>query len=68
MDRHPFDPISFVFGAIFVAAGLVLLTGDADSLTLPWVGPLVAVGLAALVIFAVRPRRPAPDPDVDEAD
>jgi hypothetical protein len=68
MDRHPFDPIHFVFGAIFVAAGLVLLTGDTESLALQWVGPAVALGLAALVIFAVRPRRPDPDPDADEAD
>jgi hypothetical protein len=68
MERHAFDPISFIFGAIFVAAGLVLLTGDAESLALGWVGPIVAVGLAALLIIAVRPRRPAPDPDADEAD
>lgn len=68
MERHAFDPLSFTFGAIFVAAGLVLLTGDAESLALQWVGPMVAVGVAAIVVFAVRPRRPAPDPDADEVD
>jgi peptidoglycan/LPS O-acetylase OafA/YrhL len=68
MDRHAFDPLSFTFGAILVTAGLVLLSGDAESLMLPWVGPMVAVGLAALVVFAVRPRRPAPEPDADETD
>ena len=68
MDRHAFDPTSFIFGAIFVAAGLVLLSGDAESLALQWVGPVVAVGLAALVVFAVRPRRPVPDPDVEASE
>jgi hypothetical protein len=68
MDRHPFDPISFIFASIFIAAGLVLLTGDAESLALEWVGPMVAVGLGALVVFAVRPRHSTTDPDAVEAD
>jgi hypothetical protein len=59
MDRHAFDPISFLFGAVYVAVGLVLLTGDAEALPLEWVGPAVAVGLGLLIVFAVRPRRPA---------
>jgi peptidoglycan/LPS O-acetylase OafA/YrhL len=67
MDRHPFDALSIVFGAIFVGAGLLLLTGDAESLTLRWLGPMVALGLAALVIVAVRPGRSHPDSDSDEA-
>ena len=68
MERHSFDPVSFAFGALLVIAGLVLLTGDADSLALAWVGPIVAVGLGVLIVYAVRPRRRAPDVSSDESE
>jgi len=57
MRRHDFDATSFIFGLLFVAAGLVLLGGSAvrDGLALPWAGPAVAVGLATLILIAVRP-------------
>lgn len=58
MRRHDFDALSFLFGLLFVAAGLALLgtTAIRDGLSLPWAGPVVAVGLAALIVIAVRPR------------
>ena len=61
MSRHPADPVSLVFGMLFAAAGLVLLTGGARALSLAWVGPLTAIALGALLILAARSARTAPD-------
>jgi putative Mn2+ efflux pump MntP len=57
MRTHPFDAVSFVFGAIFVAVAAVGMT-DLATLTLVdlrWIGPavLVVVGVV-LVISAAR--------------
>jgi hypothetical protein len=61
MSRHPADPVSLVFGMLFAAIGLVLLTGGDRALSLAWVGPLTAVALGALLILAARSARTAPD-------
>jgi predicted membrane protein len=68
MRRHDFDAVSFVFGLLFAAAGLVLLGAGAvrDGLALAWAGPVVAVGLAVLILVAVRPRADAQERDGDE--
>ena len=57
MSRHPADPVSLVFGMLFAAIGLVLLTGGVRALSLAWVGPLTAVALGALLILAARSAR-----------
>lgn len=58
MRRHDFDALSFAFGLLFAGAGLVLVGGSAirDGLLIPWAGPLVAIGLAVLIVVAARPR------------
>ena len=58
MRRHDFDTFSFIFGLFFAVAGLVLLGGSAsrDGLAIPWAGPVVAIGLAILIVVAARPR------------
>ena len=58
MRRHEFDSLSFVFGLLFAAVGLLLLGGSAvrDGLSLPWAGPIVAIGLGVLIAIAARPR------------
>lgn len=58
MGRHDFDALSFAFGLLFAGAGLVLVGGSAirEGLVMPWAGPLVAIGLAVLIVVAVRPR------------
>jgi hypothetical protein len=64
--RHPFDPISLVFGLAFAAAALVVLFGgDLDNdgqLLLP--ATLVGLGIALLVQNALRSqaRRAASSP------
>ena len=52
MKRHPFDLLSFVAGALFVALGIAFLAAGADVLTpARWALPalLIAVGGAGLV-------------------
>ena len=58
MFRHSFDVLSFSFGLLFAAAGLLLLGGDAvqASLALPWAGPVAAIGLGLILVIAARPR------------
>ena len=58
MRRHDFDALSFIFGLLLAVAGLALLGGSAvrDGLSIPWTGPVVAMGLAVLIVVAARPR------------
>lgn len=57
MTRHPFDPVSFVLGALTLAAGIVVLAGrslvdDADILL-----PAGLLGLGAALLVRVAGRR-----------
>ena len=58
MRRHDFDALSFTFGLLFAVAGLALLGASAvrHGLSIPWAGPVVAIGLGVLIVFAARPR------------
>lgn len=51
MDRHPFDPVSFVFGVLFCAAGLIVLSGgsitDEGAVLLP--AALIGLGVAVML-------------------
>ena len=69
MERHSLDALSLTFGLLFVAAGLLLLSGGpalGNNLPMEWVGPLVAIGLGAVLFLAARPERPKPDRDDSE--
>ena len=70
MKRHPFDAISFVFGALLLALGLVLLVGDATRLLGAWLGPAVIIGLGMLLLFIgwQSSRTNGDDPSDDEAE
>lgn len=60
MRRHDFDALSFAFGLLFAGAGIVLLatTTIPQGLALPWAGPLIAIGVAILLVVAApRPAR-----------
>jgi hypothetical protein len=66
MERHRLDALSLAFGLVFVAGGLLLLSGGpalGHNLPMQWVGPLVAIGLGAVLFLAARPEREKPDPD-----
>jgi len=59
MRHHDLDAVSLVFGLLFTAAGLALLSGDParGTMSLAWAGPIVAIGVGLLVVLAARPRR-----------
>ena len=65
MTRHPADLLSLVSGLAVLGLGLLLLSGGVGNLPMEWVGPLVAIGLGALIIFAARPTREASDQGPD---
>ena len=56
MIHHRFDALSFLFGALFILAGLLFLSGGTGALPMEWAGPLVALVLGAVIVFAARPR------------
>ncbi|MFN2557649.1 MAG: hypothetical protein ABR592_12450 [Nitriliruptorales bacterium] len=56
MHRHPFDPISFVAGAIFLGLGLASLVGvDLDPDKLRWLVPIVLILLGLTLLLPLRP-------------
>jgi hypothetical protein len=68
MQRHHLDAFSLVFGLLFVATGLLLLSGGpalGHNLPMEWVGPLVAIGLGAILFLAARPERETPSGNDD---
>lgn len=62
MPRHRFDPVALVFGAVFVAAGVIVLAGgeltEEGRALIP--AGLIALGVALLVHVGRRGRPPAP--------
>ena len=56
MTRHPADLVSLVAGLIALAFGLLLLTGGIGDLPMEWVGPVVAIGIGLVILFAALPR------------
>lgn len=56
MDKHPFDPVTFVLGCLALAAGLIVLAGgdliDNARVLLPC--GLIAFGLAVMVKLGGR--------------
>ncbi len=51
-----------------LSLGLALLSGGLGDLPLEWVGPAVAIGLGALILFAARPTRQPSEQDPDAGD
>jgi hypothetical protein len=54
MNRHRFDPVSFVFGLIFVATGVAFMIDDVrfDPDVARWIWPMVIVGAGIAIIAA----------------
>ena len=64
MKLHRFDGVSFVFGAIFVAVGLLVTLGESSTLLSAWLVPAVVIGLGLLMLVAAwQGSRPPATPD-----
>lgn len=63
MKRHPFDLLSFLFGAIFVAVAAAALLGIdlLDLQDVAWVIPTLLVILGAALLAGAAGRRTDPD-------
>ncbi|MDJ0923141.1 MAG: hypothetical protein QNJ77_01160 [Acidimicrobiia bacterium] len=77
MKRHPFDPVSFIFGVLFLAVGIPMMFSERGFVLFEgrWVAPAVLIVAGAVVLAASRRRSAAeesvlPDasvgPDIDE--
>ncbi len=53
MQRHPYDPISFVAGALLFVAGCLLVAGRLDVFTqATWLLPVLLIGVALTMFGA----------------
>lgn len=52
MKPHPFDPVSFIFGALLLGLGLLILAGEEARLLSAWLAPAVIIGLGLLLLIA----------------
>ena len=61
MKRHAFDPLSFVFGLLFVAVGVPLLFSESGLKALDgrWVFPAFLIIAGAIVLGSTRKREQA---------
>jgi hypothetical protein len=73
MPRHPADLLSLVFGALFLAAGSLMVANRVDLLgDLRWAGPVLLIVVAVAMLASLRwPSRPdgvtGMTPPVDDA-
>jgi hypothetical protein len=59
VKRHPFDPVAFIFGMIFLALGIPMAFSD-RGLTLfegRWVAPAVLIIAGVVVLVSTRSRQ-----------
>jgi hypothetical protein len=58
MKRHEFDPLSLVFGLVFLATGLFVAVGrfNLASLDNDWVWPTVAIGAGTILLLPAISR------------
>jgi branched-subunit amino acid permease len=70
MKRHDFDPLSFVFGLLFVAVGLPLLFSESGLAALEgrWVFPAFLIVAGAIVLATARRRESARETVMTESD
>jgi hypothetical protein len=61
VERHKFDPLSLLFGALFAAVGLLLIAGAGMQLvTGSWIAPAAAI-IFGIVLLIAAPRAARPD-------
>lgn len=68
MKRHPFDPVAFIFGMIFLAVGVPMAFSD-RGLTLfegRWIAPAVLIIAGVVVLLSTRSRQGQDEPALPE--
>ncbi len=68
MKRHPFDPVAFIFGLIFLAVGVPMAFSD-RGLTLfegRWIAPAVLIIAGVVVLLSTRSRRSEVEPSLSD--
>lgn len=70
MKKHPFDPLSFVFGILFLGFGLPLLLSDSDlsGLNATWVFPAFLVFAGVVLLVSTSGSSKADDSDSEALD
>jgi len=68
VTRHPADLLSLVSGLVVLGLGLLLLSGGVGEIPFEWVGPAVAIGVGALILFGARPARGTSDQEPEGGD
>ena len=66
MRRHRFDPVSLLFGGLFVLIATVFLVGNPDltSVRMQWVWPLGVIVLGGLIILLALARGRGDDDEI----
>jgi hypothetical protein len=62
VDRHPFDPISLVFGLLFATAGTIVAFGGSLADDGAFLAPVGLIALGFAFLYQARHRR---DRDLD---
>ena len=70
MKKHKFDPLSFVFGILFLGFGLPLLLSDSDlsGLNATWVFPAFLVFAGVVLLVSTSGSTKADDSDSESLD
>jgi hypothetical protein len=53
MQRHSFDFVSFVLGAVVLSVGIIFVSGVHGA---TWVGPIVLIGIGVALFAAALQR------------
>ena len=63
MKRHPFDPVSFVFGVLFLGVGLPLMMSDTDFSFLDgtWMFPAFLIFAGVVILVTARGSKTSND-------
>ena len=69
MKRHPFDAVSFIFGAVLLTIGVLVAAGDTPRLLGAWLVPTVVIGLGLLLLLLAWQSSRTADADgsIDDA-
>ena len=68
MKRHPFDPVSFVFGVLFLGVGLPLMMSDTDFSFVDgtWLFPAFLIFAGVVILVTARGSKTPRDDSTEQ--